>query len=230
MNKNYDSLRDLYQANHNRLVQFANSFPEKALNGPLLMDPTEYFKQERKLLVVGQETNGWHNAYKDIDAQLECYKQFNLGEKWGRGAFWNINRKVEKMLDIAPCSCAWSNLNRFDQDKNPPTGAVLDAMPSLDFLLREEIQITLPDVCLFYTNRKYDYRLEALYPGVQYSAIEELPNSHFVKLTHPDLPRLTLRTPHPTFIRMKGWEKVFLESLQRLFATSDLRQLAACPT
>jgi hypothetical protein len=84
-------------------------------------------------------------------------------------------------------------------------------MPALDFLLREEIQILRPDMCIFYTNRKYDHRIEALYPAVEFSDIEGLPSSHFARLAHPHLPKHTIRTPHPRTIRMKGWEDAFME-------------------
>ena len=137
------TLRNLYEANLQRFAEFVQSFPDEDLEGPLLMDPAAYFRQPTKLLVVGQETGGWACDYDDIDAQLEVYRKFNLGETWP-GPFWNITRKVESILGIEKCSCAWTNLNRFDHDGEPPTGAVLDAMPALDFLLRDEIQILQP--------------------------------------------------------------------------------------
>jgi hypothetical protein len=91
-------------------------------------------------------------------------------------------------------------------------------MPKFDFLVREEIQILRPDVCLFYTNRRYDHRIEALYPGVQFSDIEGLPSNHFARLEHTDLPTLTIRTLHPRTIRMKGWEEAFLNAMRSLSA------------
>jgi len=204
------TLRGCYETNLDHIVQFVNSFPNDKLQGPLLMDPSAYFRQPTKLLVIGQETAGWGDDYDDIDAQLEIYRKFKMGEKQP-GPFWNITRKIESILGVEKCSCAWSNLNRFDHNGKPPTGAVLDSIPRLDFLVREEIRILRPDVCLFYTNRKYDYRIELLYPNVQFSDIDGLPRSHFARLVHVDLPPLTIRTPHPKTIRMKGWEETFLE-------------------
>lgn len=136
----------------------------------------------------------------------------------GPGPFWNITRTVEAALGIERCSCAWTNLNRFDHDEAPPTGDVLEAMPALDFLVREEIRILRPDVVLFYTNRKYDHRLESLYRGVQFSDIAGLPSSHFARLTHPELPILTIRTPHPKTIRIRHWEESFVAYMQSLRA------------
>lgn len=181
-----NALRDLYLSHSNRLAEFAGMFPEEGLQGPLLLDPPAYPNQRTKLLVVGQETGGWLDDYHNVDAQLKNYRKFNLGEKW-TGPFWNITRKVESALGIDKCSCAWTNLNRFDHNGKPPAGAVLAAIPALDFLLREEIQILRPDVCVFYTNRKYDHRLRALYPGVQFTDIPGLPSSHFARLTHSEV-------------------------------------------
>lgn len=214
------TLRALYQTHRDRFAEFARSFPDEGLQGPLLLDPPTYTGQRTKLLVVGQETGGWLDNYDDIDAQLKIYRDFNLGDKW-MGPFWNITRKVESALGIDRCSCAWTNLNRFDHDGEPPTGAVLDAMPALDFLLREEIQILRPDVCIFYTNRKYDHRLTALYPEVQFADISGLPRGHFARLTHNELPPVTVRTPHPRTIRMKGWEEAFIAFIRSLSANDS---------
>jgi len=214
-----NTLRDLYQKHLSRIADFVQTFPDEGLQGPLLMDPTAYFSQRTKLLVVGQETAEWLDDYDDIDAQLDQYRKFNVGDKWPK-PFWNITRKVESALGIERCSCAWTNLNRFDHNGKPPTGVVLEAMPALDFIVREEIQILRPDVCIFYTNRKYDHRLEALYSGVQFSDIQNLPSSHFARLTHTDLPPVTIRTPHPRSIRMNGWEHSFIAFIESL-STND---------
>jgi hypothetical protein len=210
------ALRDLYTNNLGRFAQFVHSFPDEDLQGPLLMEPTAYFQQPRKLFVIGQETGGWGYHYDDIDAQLAVYKKFNLGEQWP-GPFWNITRKVESILGIERCSCAWSNLNRFDQEGHAPTGKILDEVSKLDFLVRDEIRILRPDICLFYTNWKYDDRIKALYPGAEFNDIGGLPSTHFASVIHTDLPKLTFRTPHPRSIRMRGYEKAFLGFLNGLF-------------
>ena len=93
---------------------------------------------------------------------------------------------------------------------------MLEEVSNLDFFVREEIQILAPDVCIFYTNRKYDYRVRAMYPGVEFHDVEPLPSGHFARLTHVDLPPLTLRTPHPRTIRLHKWEANFLAAVRRL--------------
>lgn len=204
-----------------RFADFVHAFPDEGLQGPLLMDPAAYFSQRTKLMVIGQETAGWLDDCEDIDAQLDLYRKFNLGDRW-QGPFWNITRKVESALGIDRCACAWTNLNRFDHDGGPPTGPVLESMATLDLLVREEVQILRPDVCLFYTNRKYDHRLTTLYPNVQFSDIDGLPSSRFVRLTHTALPAVSIRTPHPRTIRMKGWEGAFIAFIRSLLLNQDV--------
>jgi hypothetical protein len=217
--KPMQALRDLYQTHIKRFAQFVNSFPNEHFNGPLLMEPSAYFQQPRKLLVVGQQTYGGRCEYGDIDAQLEWYRKFNMGGEEGKpyyaSPFWNVTRKVESILGIERYSCAWSNLNRFDHDGGAPKGKkILEEISKLDFLVREEIRILKPDICLFYTNWKRDPRIKALYPGVQFHNVEGLPSGHFARLIHDALPDLTLRTPHPRTIRMQKWEDAFLKFMQ----------------
>lgn len=204
------ALRELYQNNARQFVDFVNSFPNDDLQGPLLAQPTAYFNQTKKLLIVGQETFGWSCFYEDIDAQLKEYVNFNMGETYRSTPFWNLTRKVESLIGIERCSCAWTNLNRFDSAGRAPTGAILEKMPVLDYLLKEEIHILAPDICLFYTNWKYDHRLESLYPGLKFQDIDGLPTGHFSQLIHKNLPNRSFRTPHPKTIRIRKWEEAFL--------------------
>lgn len=209
-----NALRNLYQKHHEFIFRFADKFPEAGLQGPLFMELSLYFEQKTKLLIVGQETAGWSDEYHDIDAQLEAYRKFNLGER-RQGPFWNMTRKIESALGIARCSCAWTNLNRFDQNGKPPSGDILNAISSLDFLLKEEIKIIEPDICVLYTNKKYDHRLMALYPEVEFSNIPGLPNAHFNILAHAELPDKTIRTPHPKTMRIMGWEESFINFIRQ---------------
>ena len=202
-------------------MQPANLFPDKGLSRPLLMQPLAYFKQPIKLFIIGQETYGWNCEHDNVDALLEKYTVFNMGEKYYSTPFWNITRKVESVLGIEKYSCAWSNLNRFDQNQGPPTGKILEAVSELDFLVREEIRILKPDICLFYTNWKYDQRIEAQFSRVQFHNIRGLPNSHFTRLIHEALPKLTFRTPHPRTIRIQKWEEAFLNFLGSLSFNSS---------
>ena len=210
-----DTLQKLYQEQFEKLCQAREAFPNEELNGPFLMEPTTYFEQSIKLLIVGQETYGWSCEYKNINAQLKTYREFNHGQNYRSSPFWNITRKIEDILEISPYSCAWTNLNRYDHNGRAPTGKILDELLKLDFLVKEEIEILKPDVCMFFTNWKYDDRIKSLYDKIEFQDIEGLPTGHFSRLVHATLPGLTFRTPHPKTIRVQKWEDAFSDAMRK---------------
>ena len=58
-------------------------FPERNLMGPLLMSETkEYLNSKIKLLIIGQQTNGWGYHSENIEQGMNDYVNFNLGEKY----------------------------------------------------------------------------------------------------------------------------------------------------
>ncbi len=216
LHRNMKLLRDLYQENKATLERVRESFIAEDFEGPLLMELDSYYLQSIKLFIVGQQTNGWCCDYNDHKSLHGTYRHFNMGEKYYSSPFWNITRKVEDILGIAPYSCAWSNINRYDHNKGEPKGKILNAIQTLDYLVAEEISVIQPDVCLFFINRKYDYRLQALYAGIQMEAIDGLPFNHFVQLRHVSLPKYSFRTPHPRTIRIQKWEDAFINAMKNI--------------
>jgi len=210
------SLRELYHNNKRQLIDVRKAFMNEDLEGPLLMELNEYYQQPIKLFIVGQETYGWCCEYEDHDVLLKTYRDFNMGENYHSSPFWNITRKIENIIGIPNYSCAWSNLNRYDHKGGEPHGTILEKIRTLDYLIKEEISIIKPDVCIFFTNKKYDSRIKQLFPSLQMDAIEKLPFDHFVRLHHVFLPSYTFRTPHPKTIRLQKWEDMFIDAMKRI--------------
>ncbi|EKI8843675.1 hypothetical protein OGY07_04750 [Citrobacter sp. Cs237] len=208
-------LNQLYINNISILNKYSERYSDKNLHGPLLLNISKYSYQKIKLMVVGQETFGWSKSPSIADQQA-TYQKFNFGESYYSSAFWNVIRKVERSLNIEPYAIAWSNLNRFDVDCGSPDRTELaQDIASLDYLVKEEISILKPDVCIFFTNHKYDKRLKDLYQDLVFDNIDGLPKKHFSKLHHPDLPKYTLRAPHPRTIRTQRWEDDFIMAVSQ---------------
>ena len=208
-------LTELYTKQHGHLIATREQFGDLHLEGPLLMDLGRYWRQPIKLFIIGQETNGWNCDYDDISSLQKTYRDFNMGERYYSSPFWNITRKLERLIGIEAYSCAWSNLNRYDYNGGAPTPEIAAKLSVLDYLVREEVQIVKPDICMFYTNRKYDKRLRAQYEGLIFEEVPGLPFNHFCKLVHGNLPSQTYRTPHPKTIRLQSWEKAFISVMER---------------
>lgn len=215
------SLRELYQDNKVALEKVREAFMNEDLEGPLLMELCDYYNQSVKLFIIGQETAGWCCDYNDHNALLGTYKNFNMGEGYYSSPFWNITRKIEDIIGIPHYSCAWSNINRYDHNGGEPKGDILNAIRTLDYLILEEVSAIRPDVCLFFINRKYDYRLRELYPGIQMETIDGLPFNHFVRLRHASLPKYSFRTPHPKTIRIQKWEESFIDTMMSILPKAE---------
>ncbi len=209
------SLERLYERNKDTMTKFREDFIEYSLHGPLIMELNEYFRQPIKLFIIGQQTNGWCQKYDNFEALYKTYRNFNMGENYRSTPFWNIIRKIEDMIGIAKYSCAWSNINRFDHDEEEPKGVLLEKMKSLDYLLKEEINTIRPDICLFFTNRKNDSRIQNLFPGVELKAIDGLKFDHYARIFHNLLPSKSFRFPHPAYIRRSGMEKDFFNAMDK---------------
>lgn len=215
-----EMLRKLYLNNMDKLKAFYNENEWLNLCGPLCVKVGEYRKQKTKLMIIGQETHGWCNSLT-LQDQLDTYEAFNFGSSYVSSPFWNVTRKLERALDITPYAIAWSNINRFDCDEGSPDGtAIEESIKDFDFILKEEIDVLSPDVCILFTNRKYDSRLSDLFSGLVFKDVDELPVSHFAKLNHPLLPAFTIRAPHPKTIRMMSWENDFLEYIRNHHASA----------
>ncbi|WP_228710017.1 hypothetical protein [Klebsiella pneumoniae] len=144
-----NKLNLLYINNIGILNEYSKRYSDKNLHGPLLLNISNYSSQKIKLMVVGQETFGWNKSPSIVDQQA-TYQKFNFGSSYYSSAFWNIIRKVERSLNIEPYAIAWSNLNRFDIDCGSPDRTELaQDIASLDYLVKEEISILKPDICIF---------------------------------------------------------------------------------
>ncbi|MPW36118.1 hypothetical protein [Vibrio sp. B1Z05] len=216
------TLEELYENNIKRFNSTLIEHEQYSLNGPLLMSLDSYYKQKTKLMIVGQETHGWLQS-SNIEEQVDAYKNFNVGENYSQTPFWNITRKIERVLGIDRCSVAWSNLNRFDQNSGTPTeNDVIASILEFDGLVKNEIEIIKPDVLVFFTNHKNDDRLVNLYKDAKFEEILGLPDKHFKRVIHPELPKITIRAPHPKTIRIQKWEDAFIDHITNVSKDLDM--------
>jgi len=185
--------------------------------GAFLMSPSEnYAKQPFPLLAIGQETYGWE-VFSEVVTEEECagmmsaYEDFNVGEKYYASPFWNVIRKIETALGNEFCSCAWTNISKYDQEAGRPDAEHEKLFSTVDNLLIDEIKITKPKVCVLFTSHSFDYRLENIFKQIEFVEVGGFDINTLCQLKHPDLPTLTFRTYHPRYLRMSGIEESVIE-------------------
>ncbi len=207
-----NQLYSLYNNRQRDFKKIINTFPNDDLAGPLLMSPNiDFVNSKNRLLIIGQETNGWSYHLDDIEKQMKHYEDFNVGVDYYSSPFWNITRKIEAILENNPHSCAWTNLNKFDLNSGRPHGEYEKAISELDDILLSEIQILRPNYCLFYTGPYFDQRIKNLFENIEFEAIPNFAISEFCKLKHPNLPENSYRSHHPKSLRIRHIENRFIE-------------------
>jgi len=209
-----EELLQLYRQNQQTFVNVVHSFPEDDLSGPFLMSPgNRYQSQRHPLLVVGQESTGWTYHIDEMEKQMHTYENFNVGREHESNAFWNVIRRIEKLLGNEPCSCAWTNLSRFDLYGGKPHGKYQKAIASLDNIVPAEIKIVAPKICLFFTGPDYDKRLRNIFEDVEFVEIPGWELNQLCMLKHPSLPVYTFRSYHPKSLRLRRLECNFIQTI-----------------
>jgi hypothetical protein len=186
------------------------------------MSPSEnYAKQPFPLLIIGQETKGWHSFSTDA-SEAGCvelmadYESFNVGEKYNPSPFWNMTRKIEEALGNKPCSCAWTNISKYDQNDGRPGAESEKLFSAVDSLLIDEIRITAPKICLFFTSYKFDYRLKNIFEQIEFIETGDgFEVKELCRLKHPNLPTLSFRTYHPQYLRRSGKEEAVIDFIRK---------------
>lgn len=210
-------LQALYNEKLSDFNQVVSKFPSEKLHGPFLISPNNnYQDSQKKLLVIGQETNKWFSHFNDIEMQMSGYSSFNVGFQYNRTPFWNVIRKLESTLQINALSCAWANINKFDVNSKRPTGQHEKFISSLDHIIVSEIEILKPDICVFFTGPVFDYRLESIFSELAYIKIADFEIHQLCMLKHPNLPEHTYRTYHPRYLRMKQYEVRVLDYFKKV--------------
>ncbi|MDR1339353.1 MAG: hypothetical protein LBK58_04800 [Prevotellaceae bacterium] len=211
-----DELLKVYCGRMSDFRHIQDVFKDGNISGPLLMSPGEkYAKQTVPFLAVGQQTNGWDSS-GECDNMMSEYEIFNVGENgYSRYPFWNMVRKIEKTLGNEPCSCAWTNISKYDQDCRRPDKAHEEIFSVVDNLLVDEIRITKPEVCIFFISHNFDYRLQNIFEQLEFIKTDGFDMEMLCQLKHPSLPDLTFRTYQPQYLRMRGIEESVINFIGR---------------
>ncbi|MDI1355155.1 MAG: hypothetical protein PSX36_09560 [bacterium] len=209
-----EQLLQLYRQQQPSFRNLVSSFPNEDLAGPFLMSPGKHYqKQNYPLLLVGQETKGWSYHIDEIEKQMQTYERYNVGSELETNAFWNISRKIEHLLGNDPCSCAWTNVSRFDLYGGRAHGKYEKAIAHLDRLICEEIKIVAPKVCLFFTGPDFDRRLKNIFEDIEFIEIPGWKPSQLCLLKHAGLPVYTFRSYHPKSLKLHRLEDDFMKTI-----------------
>lgn len=187
-------------------------------NPHLISVPGEYTATRTRVMVIGQQTYGWgergvSGQADALNALIQLYADFNLGEKYTASPFWQATVSLNRFVnpDSPPRAFLWSNLIKVDQSKRRPSQKIEEGVCALA-LLQREIAITKPNAVVFFTGPDYDSRIERSFPELTWESKSRL----LTRLIHPNLPTLFFRTYHPNYLRRSGHWNVILKIGQEI--------------
>lgn len=208
-------LNEQYEKHFLKIQRLRESNP--GLSAPLLIKvPESYFTQAKKLMIVGQQTQGWD--LKNIQDLLRNYEEFNFGESYYSTPFWNVIRKIESILGVDTFSIVWSNLNRCDFQRERPDEDLELELHECFPVLREEVEILEPDILLFFSGPDFDQHIYRSFPGCQLSPVPGFEERELARMEHRACPYHAYRTYHPKYLRMSGLESKVLEFVKAISA------------
>ena len=203
----------LYSLYHSHLAGINAFYDEldaqevKNYVGPLLPYCWEehYLQSKYKLVVIGQETNGWYDDYmrtdEDICEVIEYTKNFELGRKYN-SPFWRKAHEFNSDLNgFDDMNFIWMNINKFGKPLEPgaPDQRVLDAEVKHYNIIAEELSIFKPDVCLFFTGPNYDSDIQRKISDVSFHKMGDYNLNQLARLSSAHLPMRSYRTYHPGY-------------------------------
>lgn len=186
--------------------------------------PYNYEKMKYKILIVGQENNGYGYETEPKKSMLFTL-DFQSNRYYDNAPFFSFpysfcasindcdNEKYSKKSYLA-----WVNLKEFSfetSSKKPLNEKAQNIIDNEYNILEEEIKIINPDIVLFLTGPYYDYYIEKQLKGVEFKTVENYGIRQFARVEHKSLPKNSFRIYHPVYLRRRGLESEYLERLKK---------------
>ena len=211
------SLKDIYNSHQEDLAKLYEELIQKGLYNscsfPLLLSD---FKEEKRpqIMIFGQETNGWDwlnvperpNDEEEggVEYLTQLYEYFDLGEGQQRynTLFWKYFRQLREMFGItSKHGVLCNNINKFGKESGSgrPNAEVTRLENKFFNVLKEELDVIKPHVCIFLTGPNYDKDLVQKLPDAEFVEIEDYPKREFSMVKSRYLPMNTFRTYHPGY-------------------------------
>ncbi len=181
-----------------------------------------------KILIVGQETNGWEFKENAKESMLFTLGFLYSPQHNGKLSFtfpfdfcksindYNYDENYRKTY------FAWVSLRKFAYNEKhtyPLSREIQNIIDNEFNILEEEIKIINPDIVLFLTGPtdKYEKLLQNELKGVKYN---EIKNSNYTKrkfarLEHKSLPKNSFRIYRPEYLNRVHLKNEYLEKLKK---------------
>ena len=190
----------------------------------IMVNEEKFSKADLKVMFFGQEPNVW-DASNNIKGLMDFYYHFTDCENdfkvKRRGQFWNGIKKIQKSLkeqflnsSIYPIYNNVIKIGRIDKAGRPPNYIYEIERRSFD-VIKEELKILQPDLCLFFSGPDYDNVLVDIFGTIEYDPVKPYKERELSKINIPGID-LALRTYHPNFLYQNNIENYYKAIMEEL--------------
>lgn len=211
MNK---ELLELYSLKWNNLTKaisliYQNESLLSKPTNPLLIkieNEEDYSSADIRLMIFGQETNGWYEMDDSIEGILKGYDDFfNIDYCYSYGGqFWNgISRfitMISKKYPDKKIRYVWNDIVKIgkSEGKGLPPDYIYNVERELFSVIKDEIKIIKPNFLIFFTGPYYDNKIVDNFGKVDFEAIQPFNVRQVAKTKIGNVP--AIRTYHPNYL------------------------------
>lgn len=221
-------LLDLYSSKLPNLIEMYGEMEKAGLRDfscPLLLScHQEYIDSSKRIVFIGEETNGWCEAelgkntistFDDIKNIQERYHLFVTSQSYKR-PFWEFVYSINSHFNSG-VGYMWSNTWKIG--KQSGKGKADDKINELELkyfnVSIDEMRILSPDFIIFLTGPDYDEYIKEHFGNF---VIKENYDDCFDELVFDELPCRVFRLYHPGYLRRAGLENKYREKLIQLLS------------
>ncbi len=207
-------LSELYRKHWNLMVQ---ELKNQGLANPLLIylkDEESYRNADLRVMIFGQETNGWEGELGQVkleDLLVEYANFFGAGQCFVYGGhFWNaikdFQKTIKELSGNKSVEFVWNDILKIglNDNKGHPTSELISLQRKVFPVLTEEINILKPNAIIFFTGHNYDDYIRLEWADIVKTAIKDWDTRYLTKFNSKFLPENTFRTYHPYYLYLQG--------------------------
>jgi hypothetical protein len=227
-----EKLKEVYNSNWSSLSSELNKIIEDSSKSikpanPLLLKVTNEFEAaDIRIMIFGQETNGWEGDFQgDISISLDIYNDFFNSENcfsYG-GQFWNgISRFLKIVREKYPnkkVSFLWNNVVKIGgsgSDINCPPDYIYNIENNFFNIIGKEIELLNPNVIIFFSGPNYDRKIINCLQDVNFNPISEKYDTRKIaKIEYKNYKNI-FRTYHPNYLWRNGIDDYLKEIIDKI--------------
>lgn len=207
------TLKEVYEKYWNGYLTHIRNNPNiKAANPYLIVTPSDYYEKKKRVMICGQETQGWGNEFDNcpekatMDTIMRIYAGFVNTRGGYNSPYWQFINSLKSACPDIGFVC--NNIVKIGKKNNPGCDDQINELTLKYFpVIPEEINVLHPDLILFLTGPRYDWRIRKTLGNFKTKQVENIKKFEEIIFDANSLPK-AIRCYHPRYLRVCGQENL----------------------